>query len=145
MLGKSVASNARNAANERLEQCFVDITTEISCLNKALNTIRRASKEAQVLKVSDFQITDDDGNGVEPLLLGHFENHIGVRFPNISKIIQQRLARAMLFRQKRILYMRYQGNAAIRPQKAIPKASTIFPAARPGEPSAHRDSKRDDS
>lgn len=83
MLGKFAASVARNPANERLEQCFVDIATETSLLNK------RVSKEDQVLRASYFQITDYNGNSLEPLLLCRFENHIGSRFPNVSKIIQQ--------------------------------------------------------
>lgn len=141
MLGL-VASDTRSSTNERLEQCFVDIATEISRLYKISSTIRSASEEDQVLRASDFHITDDDGNSVEPLLLCHFENHIGSRFPNVSKIIQQRLARAMLLRQKRILYRRHQkANTAIQPQKAIPKASITLSAARPSVPSAHRDPK----
>ncbi|KAH6632374.1 hypothetical protein F5144DRAFT_474539, partial [Chaetomium tenue] len=44
------------------ERPFRDVATEISRLNKTSNTIRRATKEAQILKASSFQIQDDDGN-----------------------------------------------------------------------------------
>ncbi|UKZ96191.1 uncharacterized protein TrAFT101_010992 [Trichoderma asperellum] len=143
-LGKFAASDARSSANEQLEQCLVDIATEINRLNKTSNTIRRASKATQVLKVSDFQITDNDGNSVEPLLLDHFENHIGSQFPNISKIIQQRLARTMLLRQKRILYRRHRkANTTIQPQIAIHKASITLPAAQQGVSSTHHDPEQD--
>ncbi|KAH6981610.1 hypothetical protein BKA56DRAFT_731124 [Ilyonectria sp. MPI-CAGE-AT-0026] len=142
-LGNSPATNARSVTNERLERSFVDIATEISRLNKISNTIRSASKEAQIIKASDFQIIDD-GNNVEPLLLGHFEHYIGDRFPNISESIQKRLARAMLLRRKRILHRRSrQGNTAIRPQKAVPEASITLPAAQPTVPSAEGNPKQD--
>lgn len=144
-LGKSPAANAPSVSNEALERSFGDIATEISRLNKISNTIRRASREAQILKVSDFQITDDDGNDVEPLLLDHFRHHIRDRFPNISDTIQRRLARAMLLRRKRILHRRHrQGNTVIRPQKAAPKASITLPAARPTVPSAQDNPQQDD-
>ncbi|KAK1240160.1 hypothetical protein MKX08_007602 [Trichoderma sp. CBMAI-0020] len=146
VLGKSAASGAQNSVNKRLEQCFIDIATEISRLNKTSSTICRASKEDQVLELSDFQITDNDGNNVEPLLLCHFENHISSRYPSISKIIQQRLACAMLLRQKRILYRRHQKvNTAIQPQKAIPKALITLSATQPGVPSAHRNPRRENN
>ncbi|RYP30524.1 hypothetical protein DL767_006201 [Monosporascus sp. MG133] len=144
MLDEPPATNARNVAGGLLERSFGDVATEISRLNKISNTIRRASKEAQVLKASNFQIKDDDGNDVEPLLLGHFERYIGDRFPSISKTVQQRLARAMLLRRKRILYRRHrQGNTATLPQKAVLKASVTLPAAQPIVPSAQGNPKQD--
>ncbi|EHK22656.1 uncharacterized protein TRIVIDRAFT_60500 [Trichoderma virens Gv29-8] len=128
--GKFSAPDTRSAANERLEWCFVDITTELSRLEKTANTIGRASNEAHVLNASDFQIKDVEGNNVESLLLRDFERHIGRRFPNISKIIQQRLARTMLLRQKRILHRRhYQGNTDTQPQEATPKGSITLLAS----------------
>ncbi|UKZ74267.1 hypothetical protein TrVFT333_001929 [Trichoderma virens FT-333] len=133
--GKFSAPDTRSAANERLEWCFVDITTELSRLEKTANTIGRASNEAHILDASSFQIKDDEGNNVESLLLSDFEGHIGTQFPNISKIIQQRLARTMLLRQKRILHRRhYQGKTGTRPQGATPKSSITLPAPRPGVP-----------
>jgi len=65
------------------------VATEISFLNKVSNTIRRASNEVQILKASSFQIKDDEGNDMEPLLLTHFEHYIGGRFPNINNTIQR--------------------------------------------------------
>lgn len=129
VLGKAPETNAPSGPREALERPFGDIATEICRLNKISNTIRRASKEGEILKASSFQIKDDDGYDLEPFLLDLFENHIRDRFPNISETIQQRLARAMLLRRKRILHRRYrQGNTAIRPQKAVPEASITLPA-----------------
>ncbi|KAL6814869.1 hypothetical protein J3E69DRAFT_346210 [Trichoderma sp. SZMC 28015] len=145
-LGKFGPLDARSSANEQLEQCFVDIATEISRLDKISSTIHRGTAEVQVLLVSDYQITDDNGNSVEPLLLNYFENHIGSRFPHSSKTIQQRLARAMLLRQKQILYRRYHKvNTAVRSQKAVPMASIALSAARSGLSPGNHDAKQDNS
>ncbi|QYT02896.1 hypothetical protein H0G86_009879 [Trichoderma simmonsii] len=145
-LGKFGPLDARSSANEQLEQCFVDIATEISRLDKISSTVHRGTAEVQVLLVSDYQITDDNGNSVEPLLLNHFENHIGSRFPHSSKTIQQRLARAMLLRQKQILYRRYHKvNTAVRSQKAVPMASIALSAARSGLSPGNHDAKQDNS
>ncbi|KAH8586928.1 hypothetical protein B0O99DRAFT_695020 [Bisporella sp. PMI_857] len=142
---ESPATNTLGIPREALERCFGDIATEISRLNKMSNTIQRASKEAQILKASDFRIKDDDGYDVEPLLLGHFERYIRDRFPNISNTIQERLACAMLLRRKRILYRRHrQGKMAPRPQKEVLKASIILPAARPTVPLAQGNPQQDD-
>ncbi|KAI8712719.1 C3H1-type domain-containing protein [Fusarium sp. LHS14.1] len=121
------------ATNDRLGQSFLDIAAEITRLNKISNTIRRASKDTQVLKASNFQIKDDEGENTEPLLLSHFEHHIGDWFPGISETIRQRLARAMLLRRKRILYRRHrQGDSSIRSEKAISQTSVTLPNAQPG-------------
>ena len=128
MLSKPQTLDVHNVANERLGRSFVDIAIEISHLNKVSNTIRRAGKESQNLEASDFQMKDDEGNDVEKFLLGQFERHIGDRFPNISKTIQYRLARAMLLRRKRILHRRRcQGYPAIQPQKAFATLSGAQP------------------
>ncbi|KAH6955660.1 hypothetical protein BKA56DRAFT_706596 [Ilyonectria sp. MPI-CAGE-AT-0026] len=127
-------STAQHGLTKPLEQSLTDMGSEISRLNKTSNTIRRAGKEAQTLKASDFQIKDDDGENVEPLLLHHFEHHVQDRFPEISENLRQRLARVMLLRRKRILYRRHrQGNTAIQMQKAAVKASITLPAAQKSE------------
>ncbi|EEU35605.1 uncharacterized protein NECHADRAFT_86789 [Fusarium vanettenii 77-13-4] len=126
-------SDASTTANDRLGQSFLDIAAEITRLNKISNTIRRASKDTQVLKASNFQIKDDEGENAEPLLLSHFEHHIGDWFPGISENIRQRLARAMLLRRKRILYRRHrQGNTSIRSENTISQTSVTLPDAQPG-------------
>lgn len=70
------------------------------------------------------------------LLLGHFEHHICDRFPNVNKPIQQRLARAMLLQQKRVLYRRHrQGNEASNKHKEATKQVPVtLPAAQPTVP-----------
>ncbi|KAK7425130.1 hypothetical protein QQX98_000044 [Neonectria punicea] len=132
-LAESSTTDASTVANERLGQSFLDIAAEITRLNKISNTIRRASKDTQVLKASNFHIKDDEGKDVEPLLLSHFEHHIGDWFPGISDTIRQRLARAMLLRRRRILYRRHrQGNTSIRSENTISQASVILPDAQSG-------------
>ncbi|KAL7784311.1 hypothetical protein V8C37DRAFT_406360 [Trichoderma ceciliae] len=142
--GKHPKPNASSVLDEAPGQCFGDIAIEISHLNKMSNLIRRASKETQILQASVFQIKDDDGNDVEPLLLLHFKRHIGDRFSTISDTIQQRLAHAMLLRRKRILYRRNrQGNVAIQLQETAPKVSISFPDSPPTIPSAQGNLRRD--
>ncbi|RSL44900.1 hypothetical protein CEP53_011008 [Fusarium sp. AF-6] len=132
-LAEISSTDASTTANDRLAQSFLDIAAEISRLNKISNTIRRASKDTQVLKASNFQIKDDDGENVETLLLKHFEHHIGDWFPGISPTIRQRLARAMLLRRKRILYKRHrQGNTSIRSDNTISQTSVTLPDAQAG-------------
>ncbi|RSM12538.1 hypothetical protein CEP52_002366 [Fusarium oligoseptatum] len=63
-LAESSTTDAPSTTNDRLAQSFLDIAAEISRLNKISNTIRRASKDTQVLKASNFQIKDDDGENV---------------------------------------------------------------------------------
>ncbi|RMJ16559.1 hypothetical protein CDV36_003704, partial [Fusarium kuroshium] len=132
-LAESSSTDASTTANDRLAQSFLDIAAEISRLNKISNTIRRASKDTQVLKASNFQIKDDDGENVETLLLKHFKRHIGDWFPGISPTIRQRLARAMLLRRKRILYRRHrQGNTSIHSDNTISQTSVTLPDAQAG-------------
>lgn len=131
-LSNSSTADASTTANDRLGQSFLDIAAEITRLNKISNTIRRASKDTQVLKASNFQIKDEEGENVEPLLLSHFEHHIGDWFPGISENIRQRLARAMLLRRKRILYRRHrQGDTSTRSENTISQASVKLPDAQP--------------
>jgi hypothetical protein len=114
--------------NEELEQSFGNIATEISHFNKISNTIRRASKKGQIIKTSGFKIKDNDGNDLEPLLLGHFEHYIRDRFLDITQVIREGFTHAMLLRRKRILYRRYrQGSTAIKPPNIASKASITFP------------------
>ncbi|UPK95818.1 hypothetical protein LCI18_006753 [Fusarium solani-melongenae] len=136
-LAESSTTDVSTTTNDRLGQSFLDIAAEITRLNKISNTIRRASKDTQVLKASNFQIKDDEGENAEPLLLSHFGHHIGDWFPGISETIRQRLARAMLLRRKRILYRRHrQGNTSIRSENTIPQASVTLPDARPAAESS---------
>lgn len=53
MLGKFAALDAQNPANERLEQCFVDIATEINRLYKISST---AATSAEKTKFSNQAI-----------------------------------------------------------------------------------------
>ncbi|KAH7161647.1 hypothetical protein EDB81DRAFT_785245 [Dactylonectria macrodidyma] len=132
-LAESSKIDASSVVNDRLGQSFLNIATEITGLNKISNTIRRASKETQVLKASDFQIKDDEDRDVEPLLISHFEHHTGDWFPGISETIRKRLAQAMLLRRKRILYRRHrQGNTSIRSENTISQASITLPDAQSG-------------
>lgn len=143
MLDKPPAISTGSIVNDRFEQTFVDIATEISRLNKITNTIRRASKETQLLKTIGFQMKGDDDNDVEPVLLGHFEHHIRDQFPDISEAIGKRLSHAMLLRRKQILYGRHrQGNTAIQPQRAAPRVSMALPATQPTEPRTQSNSKQ---
>ncbi|KAJ4172036.1 hypothetical protein NW754_007634 [Fusarium falciforme] len=136
-LAESPTTDISTTTNDWLGQSFLDIAAEITRLNKISNTIRRASKDTQVLKASNFQIKDEEGQNVEPLLLNHFEHHIGDWFPGISETIRQRLARAMLLRRKRILYRRHrQGNTSIRSENAIPQTSVTLPDAQPAAESS---------
>lgn len=131
-VGKSPRVNIPSISHHALGQAFVNMATEISRLNKMSNTIRRASKEVQILKASNFRIKDEDGNDVEPSLLVHFEHHIRDRFPDASDEIQKRLARAMLLRRKRILHRRHRcGSTEIGPRKEVPKANIALPTAQP--------------
>ncbi|KAL2673791.1 hypothetical protein Neosp_012235 [[Neocosmospora] mangrovei] len=145
-LADSSTADAPTTASDRLGQSFLDIAAEITRLNKISNTIRRASKDTQVLKASNFQIKDDEGENAEPLLLSHFEHHIGDWFPGISENIRQRLARAMLLRRKRILYRRHrQGDTSIRSENTISQTAVTLPDAQPGAgPSLQTTSKKKD-
>lgn len=114
----------------QLRESYSQIGCEISRLNKISNTIRRASKESQFRKATEFRITDDDGNDIESFLSDVFEHHINDRFPEIGENIRRRLVRAMILRRKRILYRRHrQGSVAIQPQEYIPKTSITLPLA----------------
>ncbi|KAM0546213.1 hypothetical protein ACHAPJ_010999 [Fusarium lateritium] len=132
----SLETDVKYVPGEELPKSLIDVASEISRLNKVSNTIRRASKDTQALKASNFQIKDDEGHDVEPVLLEHFARHIGDRFPNLGEIIKQRLAHTMLLRRKRILYRRHrQGSASIRPPDTISAAPVTLPDAKSGAPS----------
>ncbi|KAL7928499.1 hypothetical protein V8C35DRAFT_325906 [Trichoderma chlorosporum] len=141
-LSQFAALNAESGANERLEWCFVDIATEISRLSKASYTIRRAITETEIPDVSGFQIMDYNDESVEPLLLSGFENHIGDRFPKMSKILQQRLARAMLLRHKRILYRRRRQrnyhHYPLAAEKSTLAASSHIPSPTTSTPNSYK-------
>lgn len=104
---------------ERLRQCLSDVASEITHLNKMSNVLRRASIENHILQVEDFEIKNEYGIVVESRLLAYYKNFIRERFPRVSTTIQHRLANAMIFRQKQILYRRlcYRDELAQSPGK----------------------------
>ncbi|KAL7928236.1 hypothetical protein V8C35DRAFT_318654 [Trichoderma chlorosporum] len=127
---KDQKANDLSPLDESLRRSLGDLAAEISHLYKMSNMIRRASKELHILKAKDFQIKDEDGNDVEPLLLNHYKRYIGDRFPTISHAIQARLAETMVLRRKRILYRRFRhGNTAIKLKQAAPQVSVTLPGA----------------
>lgn len=108
-----------------LERPYSDIASEITHLHKLSNMIRRASKEHQALKMKNFQIKDEDRD-IERLLLDIFKHYIGDQFHNASKVIQQRLAEAMVLRRKRILYRRHRQEAAAKlPNTSLEISNTL--------------------
>ncbi|KAF4436662.1 Phd-finger domain-containing [Fusarium acutatum] len=121
--------------DEGFYRALMNVASEINRLNKISNTIRRASKDAQTQKANSFQIEDDEGNDVEDFLRQQFKHHICDRFPTLGEVLQERLARTMLLRRKRILYRRHrQGNAKVKPQKTeaaraveLPNAHAVVP------------------
>jgi hypothetical protein len=120
--------------SKSLERSYSDIAVEISHLNKMSNMIRRASKESQVLKIKNFQAKGEDQN-VERMLLNIFKRYINDKFPNASDIIQQRLAEAMVFRRKRILYWRYRQESATKlPKTGLDISSTLHELQTPVPP-----------
>lgn len=115
--------------NEKLEGTVQKIANGISLLYRLLNTIRKASKEAQNLKAAkSFRIEDDEKNDLEPMLRTLFAHNIRDRFPDINEIILERLVSTMLLRRKRILYRRSRyGNAHIKLQDSTPKPTIKAP------------------
>ncbi|KAK0763552.1 hypothetical protein N5P37_002929, partial [Trichoderma harzianum] len=91
---------------ETLQPSLDNLATEITHLNKMANVIREAINETHLLRMKDFRIKDEDGTVVELELLAYYKRHIRDRFPAVSVTIRQRLAEAMIFRQKQILYRR---------------------------------------
>jgi hypothetical protein len=124
--------------NQGFQKSLLDAASEISRLNKISNTIRRASKDTQALKAINFQIKDDEGNDVEDILREHFKHHICDRFPGLGEVLQERLARTMLLRRKRILYRRYrQESTTIKPQKTEAEKLVELPSAQQAISSEH--------
>ncbi|CAJ0549734.1 Ff.00g033470.m01.CDS01 [Fusarium sp. VM40] len=116
---------------EEFPKSLNEIAAEIGRLNKISNTIRRASKDTQALTASKFYIKDDEGNNVEETLLDNFKRHINDRFPNLGETIQERMARTMLLRRKRILYRRHrQDSVYSKAEDTIPAFSIMFPTAK---------------
>lgn len=137
--GKNPESDV-SIPTKALQGCYNDIGSEISLLNKMSNVIRRASKEdtALKMKMKTFQIEDEDKD-IERTLLGIFKHHINDKFPRASDTIQQRLAEAMIFRRKRILYWRYRQEAATKLLNADLNVSHTAPKPRPPISSAQID------
>ncbi|KAL6796176.1 hypothetical protein GGI42DRAFT_331043 [Trichoderma sp. SZMC 28013] len=114
--------------DERLGKLLGYIATEISHLNKMTNIIRKANQDSQNVQAKDFDMTDEEGNDVQPILLSHYKRYIGERFPTASVTIQQRLADAMILRRKQILYRRSRyGGTAIQLPKLENKVSNTLP------------------
>ncbi|KAH8742706.1 hypothetical protein F5883DRAFT_513040, partial [Diaporthe sp. PMI_573] len=126
---KEVTENTPTAADAKLESSFRAVAGEINLLYRLSNTIRRASKESQNLKVANsYRIRDNDGNDAEPLLQAIFASYICGRFPDMGDGLRQRLASAMVLRRKRILYRRSRyGNAPIRTNKTTPRPKMEAP------------------
>ena len=115
--------------NEKLKGTIQKIANNVSLLYRLLNTIRKASKEAQNLKAAkSFRIEDDEKNDLEPMLRELFAHNIRDRFPGINEITLERLVSTMLLRRKRILYRRSRyGNAHIKLQDSTPKPKIKAP------------------
>ncbi|KAF6827137.1 serine/threonine protein phosphatase [Colletotrichum musicola] len=138
VLGENAPEASQGTQNERLQQSFDRIRIEISHLNKLSNTIRKASKEDQISRAKNFQVTDENGNDVASELLFWFKHHIGDRFPNVSETIKDRLARTMLLRRRRILYRRHRQNTGpIRTEKSDPETPVKLPAVWSASPLPH--------
>ncbi|KAI1106795.1 hypothetical protein F4804DRAFT_329989 [Jackrogersella minutella] len=96
-----------------LERAADEISSEIGLLHELSNTIRKASKESQNLKVAtSLRMTDDEGNDIEDILRGYHIHYLQDRFPKSADSIRNRLTVTMILRHKRILYRRsrYSGN-----------------------------------
>ncbi|KAK2811629.1 hypothetical protein FQN50_001971 [Emmonsiellopsis sp. PD_5] len=94
------------SAIDSIDAVVTDISGEISLLHQLSNTIRKAGSERHNLKAAtSFVIKDEHGNDIGPIFMNHFAMGIIQRkFPSCDKVIQTRLAAAMLLRRKRILY-----------------------------------------
>jgi hypothetical protein len=112
-----------------LQRSLGDIAAEISRLYKISNTIRRAGKETQNLKATEFIIKDDEGHDIGPLLLGHFKRYIHDRFPDISDTLKDRLACTMLLRRKRILYRKSRQPQNLNKQGQVSPEIPVVPPA----------------
>ncbi|KAL7803945.1 hypothetical protein V8C43DRAFT_311799 [Trichoderma afarasin] len=112
---------------ETLQRSLDNLATEITHLNKMANVIRKAINETHLLRMEDFRIKDEDGIVVELELLAYYKRLIRDRFPTVSAAIQQRLAEAMIFRQKQILYKRLcYRDEYIQPQEMEAKVPIAF-------------------
>ncbi|KAK1975650.1 hypothetical protein LZ30DRAFT_764133 [Colletotrichum cereale] len=106
-LSVDVSEELLKAVDPDLDQVLEGISKEISLLHRFSNTVRRASKETHKKKAAEsFQIQDDEGNDVEGFLEELFAHHVRDQYSKTSRTIQQRLAKTMLLRRKRILYRR---------------------------------------
>ncbi|KAK2124705.1 hypothetical protein NOF04DRAFT_1348472 [Fusarium oxysporum II5] len=136
-----IESSNQDNANEGFQKGLVDAASEISRLNKISNTIRRASKDTQALKATNFQIQDDEGNDVEDILREHFKHHIYNKFPGLGEVLQDRLTQTMLLRRKRNLYRRYrQESTTIKSQK--PEAEKPHSKTQKNKPKEHNTRSR---
>ncbi|CEJ93456.1 hypothetical protein VHEMI09043 [[Torrubiella] hemipterigena] len=127
---QSISDDSEIPQTQQLVDSFGNIANEISHLNKISNTIRKASKETQHLRASNFQIQDNEGNEIESLLLSHFKHYINDLFPSCSETLKGRLSNTMLLRRKRILYRRHrQGTTSIRLQEMMVQAVVALPSA----------------
>lgn len=124
-----------------LTKSLTGIAAEISRLYKVSNTFRCASMGKQSFTASDFHIMDDKGNNVEETLLGDFHRHVDHRFPSLDLTIQDRLARAMLFRRRHILYRKYrQDHVYATLEDDIPAAKAVVSFRQPRSVDSKTDS-----
>ncbi len=141
------ADGALTSVDAAFEQAINLISHRTRTLHLLSNTIRSASIESQSLDAARaFPICDEDGNNVEDFLRDHFTGYIRVRFPTVSRELEQRLAGAMVLRRKLILYRRSRyGTCPVevqdvpsQPVVSIPRAQpTAQPAARLHHIDAH--------
>jgi hypothetical protein len=126
-LRKSGTTGSSESRDEGLEQIFGDISAEIDHLNKMTNSIHRGNRDSQ----NSGRI--NDGDDVEAFLLTQF---VSDQFPDASVTLQQRLARTMLLRRRRIMYRRHrQAESAMLNPMANFESPSIPPAAGKTDPS----------
>lgn len=120
----------------RLERALSHIGTEISHLSKVSNTIRRASKAAQIENARNFPIRDEEGFDIEPALSASFRRLIRERFHEIRQDaelreddeLEQRLTRSMTLRWRRVLHRRdREGYNAIHVEPTESKVLVAMP------------------
>ncbi|OTB03536.1 hypothetical protein M426DRAFT_176005 [Hypoxylon sp. CI-4A] len=124
--GFSIEKQFATLAQGDFERITEAISSQVSLLHELSDTIRKASRESQDVKLSaTFQIKDDDGNDSEDISKDYFANNIRDRFPDSSDVISDRLATTMVLRRKRILHRR--SRHTINPTKlAVPISKPLI-------------------
>ncbi|KAF2018141.1 hypothetical protein BU24DRAFT_421140 [Aaosphaeria arxii CBS 175.79] len=127
-----LASNERKVSYDTFTNKIAD---EISLLYRVMNTILRATKESQDLRVfaSIKVMSEDEEKGLRTSFYHRVRDicHTGA-----SEGLVSRLAETMVLRRKRILYhrMRHGNNKAINPQENDGNKVFDFVVARPPPP-----------